>query len=485
MSISSLTYQYVSESFQNLMQISSSGDVFNGIGQQINNLNVSVDSSTSASYSSYSSVAGTVAVAVSAAAIIVNPISTDSNYSIVFTNEIVGSNPTTLSINGDSSSLKYNPSLDRLTVDNVSSSIINSNNVNANQITGSLFGTASYATYAESADMSVLAGRAYTVNIDGSVGNSFYKVLFADESGSAILKCDAESLLYNPSSNILYVSTVSSSIVSADTLSGNVIFGVVTGSLFGTSSWANNVISASYATTASHALNAGSAVAINNNTNNYLLTATGTANTINGESSLAFDGSTLILRVTGSLSNGFNVVADGYGSHAEGLNTAAGGDYSHAEGQATYIDINGSYAHAEGYNTSVTAAGGHAEGRDTSVSANYAHAEGYGTIANGQYQHVNGTFNVSSTRPGAVIIGNGTGTGARSNLLFASGSSVEITGSLKVTQGITGSLLGIASITNSIPTASVDLVTGSLYFDINTNMLYIYNGTSFKSASFF
>ena len=36
-------------------------------------------------------------------------------------------------------------------------------------------------------------------------------------------------------------------------------------------------------------------VTINNNTNNYLLTATGTANTINGESNLTYDGTTLTL----------------------------------------------------------------------------------------------------------------------------------------------------------------------------------------------
>mgnify|MGYP003348812430 CR=1 FL=1 len=51
--------------------------------------------------------------------------------------------------------------------------------------------------------------------------------------------------------------------------------------------------SASYAATASYALNAGSGVTINNNTNNYLVTATGTAATINGESNLSFDGSAL------------------------------------------------------------------------------------------------------------------------------------------------------------------------------------------------
>jgi hypothetical protein len=59
--------------------------------------------------------------------------------------------------------------------------------------------------------------------------------------------------------------------------------GSFTGSLFGTSSWA---LSASYAP-------GGGGVTINNNIDNYVITATGTANTLNGESGLTFDGTTL------------------------------------------------------------------------------------------------------------------------------------------------------------------------------------------------
>jgi hypothetical protein len=59
--------------------------------------------------------------------------------------------------------------------------------------------------------------------------------------------------------------------------------GSFTGSLFGTSSWA---LSASYAP-------GGGGVTINNNTDNYLVTATGIANTLNGEAALTFDGTTL------------------------------------------------------------------------------------------------------------------------------------------------------------------------------------------------
>lgn len=60
----------------------------------------------------------------------------------------------------------------------------------------------------------------------------------------------------------------------------------------------------SFIGTASYALNSagggGSSITINNNTNNNILTATGNASIINGESNLTFDGSTL--SVTGDLS---------------------------------------------------------------------------------------------------------------------------------------------------------------------------------------
>lgn len=58
----------------------------------------------------------------------------------------------------------------------------------------------------------------------------------------------------------------------------------ITGSLLGTASWAVNVVNGG----------GGGGVTINNNVDNYLVTATGTANTLNGEVNLTFDGVTLI-----------------------------------------------------------------------------------------------------------------------------------------------------------------------------------------------
>jgi len=95
----------------------------------------------------------------------------------------------------------------------------------------------------------------------------------------------------------------------AITLSGSLILTgsqYVTGSIsssagantvgfFGTASWA---VSASQSTSSSYALSAsyvsgGGGVTINNNTNNNIITATGTANTLNGESTLTYDGNLL------------------------------------------------------------------------------------------------------------------------------------------------------------------------------------------------
>lgn len=74
-----------------------------------------------------------------------------------------------------------------------------------------------------------------------------------------------------------------------------------------------------------------------------------------------------------------------------------------------------------------------------------SHAEGLGTVASGSYQYAGGQYNISSSGQSAFIIGNGTSDSTRSNLIFASGSIVQITGSLRVSGSITGSLQGTAS----------------------------------------
>jgi hypothetical protein len=80
--------------------------------------------------------------------------------------------------------------------------------------------------------------------------------------------------------------------------------------------------------------------------------------------------------------------------------------------------------------------------------------QGLGTVSSGSYQAVVGTYNLSSSAQSAFIIGNGTGDSTRSNLLFAQGNTVEITGSLNVSGSTTqignNTLLGNTVLSGSI-----------------------------------
>lgn len=120
----------------------------------------------------------------------------------------------------------------------------------------------------------------------------------------------------------------------------------------------------------------------------------------------------------------------GIGSHAEGEGTQTRGDYSHAEGSGTQTFGEGS--HAEGANTQTIGIYSHAEGEGTDASGDYSHAEGLKTTTAGPYQHVSGRHNISSTAQSAFIIGNGFDASNPSNLLFASGSTFQISASLNL-----------------------------------------------------
>jgi len=175
-----------------------------------------------------------------------------------------------------------------------------------------------------------------------------------------------------------------------------------------------------------------------------------------GQSSHAEGGGT-IAHGTGSHSEGYGTQADGNFSHAEGVDAQASGDYSHAEGYNTVASgdyshaegfetiASGESSHAEGQGTVASGYGSHAEGLETTTSGSYSHAEGLQTVASADFQHVQGQWNISSSAQSAFIHGNGTADNARSNLIFASGSQVQITGSLLVSGSITGSLFGTAS----------------------------------------
>jgi len=161
-----------------------------------------------------------------------------------------------------------------------------------------------------------------------------------------------------------------------------------------------------------------------------------------------------------SHTEGGSTITYGDYSHAEGDATQAIGEYSHAEGRGAQAIGTGS--HAEGHNTLASGNSSHAEGANTQAIGDSSHAEGYGTIAIGNYQHVQGAFNITSSAEYAFIIGNGTDLNNESNLIFASGSEFQISGSLKVT----GSNHAIQGLTTSSQTniVTINPNTGLLYY---------------------
>ena len=145
----------------------------------------------------------------------------------------------------------------------------------------------------------------------------------------------------------------------------------------------------------------------------------------------------------GSHSEGYASVSTGTHSHSEGYGTESLGENSHAEGRDT--TSTGFNSHSEGQNTDSIGYASHAEGSGTQSIGSYSHSEGLNTIASGAYQHVSGRFNESGdTTSAAFIIGNGINNSSRSNLLFAAGNQVNISGktittNFQMTSGATDS----------------------------------------------
>ena len=168
--------------------------------------------------------------------------------------------------------------------------------------------------------------------------------------------------------------------------------------------------------------------------------------------------------------------------------------------QPTNADkVLGGYAsHAEGNSTNAIGPYSHAEGDTTQALGPSSHAEGLGTIAAGRTQHVQGQYNIASSAESAFIVGNGTSDAARSNLIFASGSSVQITGSLtvsgsntftnigpavfsgsiNVTNGVTGSLQGTASFASTASFAPNYVLTSA------TSSMTVVSSSFASTASF-
>jgi hypothetical protein len=129
--------------------------------------------------------------------------------------------------------------------------------------------------------------------------------------------------------------------------------------------------------------------------------------------------------------------------------------------------LGGNTAHSEGYSTIALGSYSHAEGELNTALGYASHVEGNGTISQGDYQHVQGLYNITSSTAGAFILGNGTDDSNRKNLIFASGNSVQISGSILVS----------GSIVPNVPAGSS---TSSFSLGSPTNAwkdIYVSNGT--------
>jgi hypothetical protein len=149
------------------------------------------------------------------------------------------------------------------------------------------------------------------VSTSGTVVSSSFTVF----TGSAV-----EFQVTNTGVKIGNAITDTHTVTGSLNISGSVTATNFTGSLFGTSSWANNAISSSYALTASYALTSGGggggvSFVGGTNVDNRIITATGTTPELNGESNLTFDGS--VLSVTGDVTaNSFTGSLQGIASYA-------------------------------------------------------------------------------------------------------------------------------------------------------------------------
>jgi hypothetical protein len=177
-----------------------------------------------------------------------------------------------------------------------------------------------------------------------------------------------------------------------------------------------------------------------------------------------------------TLASGFNshaeggsTTASGFNSHAEGSNTTASGFSSHAEGFITIAG--GPYTHTEGSATTATGQFSHAEGALTLASGSVSHAEGLGTVAAGDYQSVLGRYNTLGNTTSIFIIGNGTSTSNRSDLVLFNSTGVTFNQAISAVTyyGNGSNLTGITGIS-------------ALTFDTNnTIILTTTSGSTFRA----
>ena len=179
-------------------------------------------------------------------------------------------------------------------------------------LTGALVGTASWATNATNATTATNATNVAVT--DTTTGTGPYYIAFTDgTTGNRAVRVDSAALTFNATTNTL---TVTSSFAT-QAISASYVLNAVS------ASFATNATSASYvlnAVSASFASTAGNiAPAITNNTNNYLLSATG-GGSINGESNLTFDGTLLTVNGNATITGDLTVAGTASFTNTDNLN---------------------------------------------------------------------------------------------------------------------------------------------------------------------
>lgn len=153
-------------------------------------------------------------------------------------------------------------------------------------------------------------------------------------------------------------------------------------------------------------------------------------------------------------------------SHVEGYHNTINRNAfnSHAEGEGNTISANAENAHAHGYHNTASAGRATATGYETNASGQQSTTMGTGTIASGENSLAIGKYNVDSGAGYSFIIGDGTDSSNRSNVMavdnanhiieFASDIQFKLGSGAPFTPGSGGS--GPAIITGTITPASTD-----------------------------
>ena len=229
-------------------------------------------------------------------------------------------------------------------------------------------------------------------------------------------------MAFIPKTNVVNGNTIQASDITniIDSLNGTGLYDIsATGSLLG---------SASFATTASYALNVSP--------------PSGPDAAVQFKSGSVF---------SGSANFKFDYTLN---SLAHGLSNTATGQYSHAEGQNT--QASGSYSHAEG--------------RGTIAFGNWSHAEGRDTIASGSYQTVVGQQNEHGDTTSLFIVGGGIQDTRKDAFKVTHSSSIQIPQTQSVAPSWTGRDGEIVPVTTPG-------VTGGYY-------LYMWMNGAWRSSSF-